>query len=88
MNKPRKTIGRSIIRCMKLEADFAQAFVTFANNYAVQHQLPQVSYLAAARHLMRLGLEFCSEEHSCEREGYFRGIAEAKAKLAGALKEG
>lgn len=85
-------LGDSMIRGLRLEPDLAQALTAYAETQADAHSLatgevipPNV--VAAARDLLRRGLGLRSNDHrsSCEREGYFRGLAEARRKMADAI---
>jgi hypothetical protein len=77
-------LGESVARGLRLEPDLARALRAYAVKVAEEHET-EVNIAAAARDLLRRALGLCSGAHSCEREGYFRGLAEARRKLATAL---
>ena len=70
-----------MVRGLRLESDLARALIAYAEQQARAHDV-EPNIAAAARDLLRKGLSLCSGAHSCEREGYFRGIAQARRKMA------
>lgn len=76
----------SVISGLRLEKELALALVAYAETMAEAHKAP-MNVAAAARDLIRRGLAATKGQHapSCDREGYFRGIAEAREKMARAL---
>ena len=88
MPRPRrkKLVGESLVPGLRMEPDLARAFIQYAHSHAEHHGLPSPNLTAAARDLLRRGLEMCSNEHSCKKEGYFAGLAEARQKMAQAIR--
>ncbi len=84
--RDRGVYNGSVIAGLRLEPELAQALVEYARGQAAAHGEARANVASAARDLLRRGLDLCSSEHSCAKEGYFRGLAEARAGLAGAGK--
>lgn len=80
-----KMTGESVLRGLRLEPDLAHALQNYAQGQAEIHGV-DVNMAAAARTLLRQALGVCNGEHACQREGYFRGLAEARRKMAEAIK--
>lgn len=70
---------------LRMEPDLARAFLAYAETQAQAHGIERPNLTAAARDLLRRALGLCKGEHSCRREGYFAGLAEARKKMAEAL---
>lgn len=83
MARPRgpKMLGQSVLRGLRLEPDLAAALVAYAQHQSAEHGTV-LNLAAAARDLLRRQLGVCTAGHSCHREGYFAGLAEARRKLA------
>ena len=77
---------KSVLRGLRLEPDLAKALVLYAESQARTHGKAPINMAAAARTLLREALGVAHGEHNCSSEGYFRGLAEARKKIAGALK--
>ncbi len=77
----------SVISGLRLETDLAAELVDYARDMAGAHGEEKANVAAAARDLIRRGLLATGGRHRpfCEIEGYFKGIAEAKRKIANAL---
>lgn len=80
-----KMTGESVLRGLRLEPDLALALRKYAESQAVSHGIG-VNMAAAARTLLREALRTSQGVHNCKREGYFAGLAEARTKIATALK--
>ncbi len=83
-------LGEALVRGLRLETDLAAALADYAQTQAREHseaagELIEPNMAGAARDLLRRGLGLCSGAHSCEREGFFRGLREARQKMASAL---
>lgn len=78
--------GGGLIRGLRLEPDLARALTAYAQTQAQAHGT-DINMASAARDLLRLGLKLCSGRHSCDREGYFAGVARAKQEMATAVHE-
>jgi hypothetical protein len=85
MPKEARFLGESVVRGLRLEPDLARALRQYAQAQAQAHGV-EVNIASAARTLLRQGLNVARGEHNCRREGYFAGLAEARKKIAGALK--
>ena len=86
MPRVARFVGESIVRGLRLEPDLANALRLYAEKQARAHGNDKINMASAARTLLREGLRLVHGEHNCTREGYFAGIADAKAKMAAALK--
>lgn len=87
-------LGDGVIAGLRMEPELARALRTYAEKMAQEHSIevearggapvrPNVA--AAARDLLRRALSVCDSEHSCRREGYFAGLAEARVQMGTAL---
>jgi cytochrome c-type biogenesis protein CcmH/NrfG len=85
MPRTARFVGESIVRGLRLEPDLAEALKRYAETQAKAHGAP-VNMASAARTLLREGLRLEHGEHNCKKEGYFAGIAEAREKMATALR--
>jgi len=81
-----KMTGESVLRGLRLEPDLAQALRRYAETQAVAHGEDTVNMASAARTLLREALRLAHGEHACTREGYFKGLREARQKIAGVFK--
>lgn len=77
---------KSMVRGLRLEPDLAKALVLYAETQAKAHGGAPVNMAATVRTLLREALGVVHGEHNCKSEGYFRGLAEARKKIAGVLK--
>jgi len=87
-----KLLGDSVIAGLRMEPELAQAVRGYAEKHAEEHALERPNVAAAARHLLREALTHggylqCHGSASCRKEGYFAGIAEARAKFGAVLAE-
>jgi hypothetical protein len=80
-----KQMGESVLRGLRLEPDLARALRRYAETQAKTHG-QEVNLASAARTLLREALGVARGEHNCKREGFFAGLREARAKIAGAFK--
>jgi hypothetical protein len=66
-----------------MDKELEAAFLAYAETQAKAHDVP-VNLLSAARDLLRRALKM-NPRHSCEKEGFYKGIADARKKMAEAL---
>jgi hypothetical protein len=78
--------GSALIRGLRLESDLAAQVLDYAKTMAAELGLPEPNAAAAARHLMRLGLQYSAAD-SCHREGFKAGLAMGKRRMNQALAE-
>lgn len=88
MSRPRrkKLVGEALIPGLRMDPELARAFLVYAESHAEMHGLEKPNLTAVARDLLRRGLDLCDGEHSCRKEGYFAGLAEARKKMAEAVR--
>lgn len=93
-------LGSALVRGLRLEPALARALRVYAEKQAEEHttatgEATEVNMAAAARDLLRRGLAAVAGggyfngatavNDSGYREGYFRGLAEARRKIAEAM---
>ncbi len=79
--------GDGLVRGLRLEPDLAAALRAYSVQQGLAHGMAP-NMAAAARDLLRKGLVLCSGEHSCQKEGYFAGLAEARKRIGEATHAG
>lgn len=84
--KRRAMVGDAVIRGLRMDTNLAAVVLDVAKQIAAATGEPP-NAAGAARHLIRIGSEQWTGVSSMEREGFFRGIAEAKRKFAEAGAE-
>lgn len=73
--------GDGVIRGLRLEPELADLILQLAQERA-EALGEEPNAAATARHLMRIGSGRWTAVSSAEREGFFRGVAEAKRRFA------